>query len=264
MAAVASLAVAALGSLTWGPLLLANALTSPQVPWSIPLEAIALVVIWLYLNGRWWPRSTSVARHDLLRARVVPLSVVLWAALVGGLALVALAGLWIVMVELTASGGNPTLPGADQYPAVLVAMAIAMGSLVSPITEEAAFRGYGQVLLERSFRPFTAVALSSTFFALYHGPTQGFAPSKLFFYFVVGVVFGAIAWRTNSVLPALPVHVAGDLVFFTRIWPQDATRPLVWRDGADMVFWLNVAQVIVFGTLAVVAFSRLWTAHHHG
>ena len=164
-----------------------------------------------------------------------------------------------ILVELTATGGNPTLPGGNQYPAVLVATAVIMGSLVSPISEEAAFRGYGQVPLERTFRPITAVALSSAFFALYHGPTQGFAPSKLFFYFVVGVVFGAIACRTNSVLPALPVHVVGDLVFFTLIWPRDSTRPLVWREGADLVFWLNVAQVIVFGTLAFVAFSRLWT-----
>jgi len=150
-----------------------------------------------------------------------------------------------------------TLPSAAAYPALLVGLAIAMGSLVSPLTEEAAFRGYGQVLLERRFKPVVAVALSSLFFALYHGPTQGFAPSKVLFYFIVGVVFGTTAFMTRSVLPAIPVHIAGDLLFFTQIWPHDAARPLVWTHGADGMFWLHCAQAIVFGALAVVAFRRL-------
>lgn len=257
LAAIASLAVAALGSLTWAPLLVANVVLSPRIPWSIPAEATALLLIWLYLDGRGWPRRTSEARHSLLRARVVPPRLFGWAVISGGLALVALAGLWVVLVRLTGAGGNPTLPSADRYPALLVGLAIIMGSLVSPLSEEAAFRGYGQVLLERSFRPALAVGLSSLFFALYHGPTQGFAPSKLLFYFLVGVVFGTTAFLTSSVLPAIPVHIAGDLVFFTLIWPNDADRPLVWTHGTDAAFWLNGAQALVFGILAVLAFLQL-------
>jgi membrane protease YdiL (CAAX protease family) len=187
-----------------------------------------------------------------------------WATIAGGLSLAALAGLWIVLVQLTGAGGNPTLPSTSRYPALIVALAIAMGSLVSPLTEEAAFRGYGQVLLERWFRPVVAVALSSLFFALYHGPTQGFAPSKILFYFTVGAVFGTIALLTRSVLPAIPVHIAGDLLFFTLIWPHDAARPLVWTHGADAVFWLHCVQAAVFGALALAAFGRLRRAGGSG
>jgi membrane protease YdiL (CAAX protease family) len=257
LAALVSLAVAALGSLTWGPLLVANLALSPRIPWSVPAEAAALLLIWLYLGGRGRPRRTSAARRELLRARVVAPRAFAWAAIAGGLSLAALAGLWIVLVELTGAGGNPTLPSTDRYPALFLALVIAMGSLVSPLTEEAAFRGYGQVLLERRFRPVVAVALSSLFFALYHGPTQGFAPSKILFYFTVGAVFGTTALLTRSVLPAIPVHIAGDVLFFTLIWPHDATRPLVWTHGADAIFWLHCAQVAVFGALAFAAFTRL-------
>jgi membrane protease YdiL (CAAX protease family) len=257
LAALASLAVAALGSLTWGPLLVANLVLSPRIPWSVPAEAVALLLIWLYLGGRGWPGRTSAARRELLRARVVAPRAFAWAAIAGGLSLAALAGLWIVLVQLTGAGGNSTLPSTGRYPVLLVALVIAMGSLVSPLTEEAAFRGYGQVLLERRFRPVVAVVLSSLFFALYHGPTQGFAPSKILFYFTVGVVFGAIAYATRSILPAIPVHIAGDLLFFTLIWPHDATRPLVWARGVDAAFWLHCAQVAVFGALALAAFRRL-------
>ncbi len=48
LAAIISLSVAALGSLTWGPLLVANTALSPQLPWSVPAEAIVLLLIWLY------------------------------------------------------------------------------------------------------------------------------------------------------------------------------------------------------------------------
>jgi hypothetical protein len=132
-----------------------------------------------------------------------------------------------------------------------------MGSLVSSLSEEFAFRGYAQVTLERAFGGVVAVAISSLFFTLYHGPTQGFAWSKLLFYFLVGVVFGTIAFLTTSTLPAWPVHLAGDLTFFFIIWPNDATRRFVWRDGADTAFWLYAVLAVVFTALAVLAFLRL-------
>jgi membrane protease YdiL (CAAX protease family) len=257
VAGLASFGVAALGTITWGPLILLNMKLAPAVPWSVPVEGLALALIWAWLSGRWRPVRWAPARRQLLRSRMVSPAAFAWAAAAGGLSLVALAGLWIVLVRMTGAGGNPTLPTTAVYPAVVVAALIVMASLVSPLTEEAAFRGYGQVLLERRFPPVAAVALSSLFFTLYHGPTQGFQPSKLAFYFTVGVVFGTIAYLTGSVLPAIPVHIAGDLLFFTAIWPHDAGRALIWTHGADPGFWLNVAQLLVFAGLALLAFRRL-------
>jgi membrane protease YdiL (CAAX protease family) len=254
---ILALLVAGFGSVVWGALLVGNLMTRPAIPWAVPAMAVVLWLMWQYLDGRWWPRGTSAARHRLLRARRVPGRVFAWALVAGGLSLVALVGLWIVLVELTKVGGNPTIPNASAYPQLTVALALIMGSLVSPLTEEAAFRGYCQVTLERTFRGVTAIAISSVFFALWHGPTQGFLWPKLLFYFLVGVVFGAAAYLTNSVLPAIPVHIAGDLTFFFLVWPHDATRPFVWRDGADAWFWISVAQVVIFAALAALAFRRL-------
>jgi membrane protease YdiL (CAAX protease family) len=257
VAALACLGVASLGTVTWGPLVAANLRLTPAVPWALPAECLALALIWAWLGGRWRPSRWANARRSLLRSRVVSRAAFGWAAVAGGLSLVALAGLWIVLERMTGAGGNPTLPSAAVYPAITIAAVIVGASLVSPLTEEAAFRGYGQVLLERRFPPVAAVALSSLLFTLYHGPTQGFQPSKIAFYFIVGVVFGTIAYLTGSVLPAIPVHIAGDLLFFTSIWPYDAGRTLVWAHGADPGFWLNVAQTLVFAGLAIVAFRRL-------
>lgn len=256
-AAILALLVAGAASVVWGGLLITNLATSPEVPWAVVVMAVALWLLWRYLGGSWWPRSTSSQRHALLRWRLVPRRVLGWALLAGALSLLALVGLWIVLVELTHVGGNPTIPGAATTPAVTLALALVMGSLVSSLTEEFAFRGYAQVTLERAFGGVAAVAISSFFFMLYHGPTQGFAWSKLLFYFLVGGAFGTIAFLTNSTVPAWPAHLAGDLTFFFLIWPNDATRRFVWRDGADTAFWLYLALAVVFMTLAVLTFVQL-------
>ena len=136
-------------------------------------------------------------------------------------------------------------------------LGLVMGSLVSPLTEEAAFRGYAQSIMERVFPPGIAVVVPSILFALWHGPTQGFLWPKLLFYFVVGLAFGTTAFLTKSVLPAIPAHILGDLTFFFLIWPYDAARPLVWRDGANVWFWLFLVQTILFTVLALISFKHL-------
>jgi len=142
------------------------------------------------------------------------------------------------------------------YPLLTTVLVIAMASLVSPITEEAAFRGYCQVILERQFTAPIAVLISSALFAAAH-VVHGFLWPKLLVYFLVGVVFGVMAYVANSTVPAIPVHIIGDLTFFTLVWPYDATRQLVWEGGADRWFWIHVAQAIIFTALAIPAFVRL-------
>ena len=245
------------GTGVWTILISANLATSPAIPWSVALMAIILWLIWQYLDGKWWPHSTSQIRHSYLRAKPVSRTSFGWAFLAGLSSLVALAGYWIVLVELVGVGGNPTIPNYSQYPRLTVVLGLLMGSLVSPITEEAAFRGYGQVILERVFPAGIAITMSAILFSLWHGPTQGFFWSKLLFYFVVGVDFGTIAYLTRSSLPAIPVHILGDLTFFFLIWPYDASRSLVLKDGLNLWFGVFIAQAIIFTVLAILAFIQL-------
>jgi len=239
----------------WGALLICNLKTSPSIPWAVPAMAVVLWVIWQYLGGKWWPRTTSEKRRDYLRANRVPGEVMVWAFVAGLLAIVALAGYWIVLFQLVRTPPN-ALADFSQYPALMTVLAIGMASLVSPITEEAAFRGYCQVILEREYAEPVAVLISSIFFALAH-LTQGFFWTKLLVYFLVGIVFGVIAYLTQSTLPALPVHIAGDLMFFILVWPHDSNRPLIWDSGANRWFWIHSGQAILFTVLSVPAFLRL-------
>jgi len=244
------------GAGVWAALVAANLSSSPAVPWAVPAMALVLWLMWQYLGGKGWPRSTSQARRLYLRANRVPAPVFGWAALAGTLSVVAFAGLWIVMFRLIKIPGN-ALPDFSRYPLLTIVLMILMGSVAAPLIEEPAFRGYCQVILERRFSGPVAVLISSALFALAHGPTQGFLWPKLLFYFLVGVVFGATAYLTNSILPAIPGHMIGLMIFFTLVWPHDAARRLVWDGGPDTWFWLHVTQSIAFAALAVWAFVRL-------
>ena len=148
------------------------------------------------------------------------------------------------------------LDDSSKYPWLTVVLVVGMSSLVSPIVEEIAFRGYCQQILERRFSGAMAVLLSSLLFMLAHANYGWYWP-KLSVYFLAGVVFGAIGRLTNSILTSLPVHILGDLTFFILIWPRDSARVLVTAGGADKWFWMHVAQAIVFGALALLAFWRL-------
>jgi membrane protease YdiL (CAAX protease family) len=214
----------------WSALLVTNLRSSPAVPWSVPAMALMLWLMWGYLGGKGWPPSTSDARRHHLRANRRSARTYLWSFAAGILSMVALAGYWIVLFRLVKMPPN-ALPDVSSYPRMTVALMILMGSLVAPFTEEAGFRGYFQVALEREFRGSVAVAVSSLVFAFAHF-AHGILWPKLLVYFLVGIAFGATAYLTNSTLPAILPHMIGDLTFFTLVWPNDAARPLVLDSGA--------------------------------
>lgn len=253
--AVLALLILGFGQGVWGVLLVANLKTTPTIPWAVPVMALVLRLMWQYLGGKWWPRSTSEARRSYLRANRVSGPVLACALLAGMLSIVALAGYWVVLFQLVKMPAN-VLDNFSGHPLLTTVLVIVMASLVSPITEEAAFRGYCQVILEREFTAPIAVLISSVFFTAPH-VVHGFLWPKLLVYFLVGVVFGVIAYLANSTVPAIPVHIIGDLTFFTLVWPYDAARRLVWEGGADRWFWIHAAQAIIFTALAIPAFVRL-------
>lgn len=252
-----------LAGAVWAALAYANLKTTPSIPWCLPAIAAALWLMWRYLGGRGRPRSTSASRRRLLRANPVTRQALTWSLIAGILAIVALAGYWIVLFSLVRLPPNPLVPQNFVSSPVMIAAFILGASLVAPIAEESAVRGYLQSSLEREFRPATAVLLSSVVFALAH-VTQGVMWPKLFLYLLVGVTFGTMAYLNDSILPVIPVHFLADVTFFVLIWPHDAGRTLVSQSGAGLWFWVHVAQAVGFTCLAIVAFRRLArvTAEH--
>jgi hypothetical protein len=171
--------------------------------------------------------------------------------------MIALTGVWILAAQIIRMPGN-VLPPMKNVPWPVVALAISMGALISPVCEQAGIWGYGQTLLRREFTAATAIVVSALIFAVApHPPFHVPLPFKIAFFALTGLIFSVLAELTDSILPGLAVHVLGLLAFFTLIWPNDPARRLISDGGADLWFYARVAQVIVFALLAVVVFSRL-------
>ncbi len=255
IAAVIALAITAYGQGLWGVLVYANLNTRPAIPWAPALMVPMLAVMVLFLAGV-WPRKGASARRRLIRLGPVSRRAFLWSILAGGCGVAALSGLWIVLASLVKTLPN-LLIDIKGVPVSTLAPILIVSILAAPITEEIAFRGYALGLLERTFTPTTAIVVSSILFALAH-LTQGLYPTKLIVYFLAGLAFALIAWRTGSLLPAMIVHSLADLTFFTLVWPHDGARRLVSEGGAGPWFWIHVGQIAVFGALGCLAFRRLF------
>jgi membrane protease YdiL (CAAX protease family) len=243
-------------SAVWSVLLVTNLQESPEIPWAVAVMALLLWIMWQYAGGRWWPGKTSDARRLYLRARRVSRRVFVWALVAGALSLVALTGVWIVLFQTGLMRGN-ALPAYSRYPMLTVAPVLVMASLVGAFVEEAGFRGYVQVMLEREFSAPVAIAIAVLAIAPGHGLTQGFAWPTLLFYFLVDAMLGVIAYLCKSVWPGVVVHAVGLLVFFTLVWPFDSKRLLGGQSVTDIWFWIHVAQAASCSVLATMALRRL-------
>ncbi len=255
-AAILGIFIALFGQGVWSALIAFNLTTTPAIPWAVPVMAVVLWLIWQYLGGRWWPNRTSDARRLRLRANALPGDVFAWTLLAGALSIVALAGWWLLVSRLARISGG-VLPDMSKYPWLTTVLAVAMGSLISPILEQAGFWGYCQAMLEREFSGPTAIVLTGILFSLLpHPPMHVVLWPKLILFFFTGLTFGAMAYLTKSIVPGLLVHIVGLLAFFTIVFRADAAQT-AGQSGADMWLWIHAAQIIIFGLLAFAAFARL-------
>jgi membrane protease YdiL (CAAX protease family) len=237
------------------------------VPWAILPMSLYLWFFWKYLNGAGWPRTTAEARRTSLRANGLPGDIwglSLFAGMIGLAALLPFAGIMGRLVRLPAESQPINVPPG--MPFVTVFLLLVMASIVAGIVEEAAFRGYMQRPIERQQGPIVAILLTGALFGLAHynhHPASVLA--MLPFYIAVAGVYGGLAYATNSILPGLVLHAAGDVFSLTRLWATGqpewqvsmAPPSLIWETGVDAAFLSYVAVFVVLGAGAVWSYAAL-------
>lgn len=243
--------VMAVVTVPWSVVAVVNLRVSPQVPWAIPATLGYLAAMAWYLNGRGWPASTTETRRRHFRARLPGPTRTAWALLAGSLAIVSL---WLIFAATGRLASQPA-PGREAAvaPQVLLAFVI-VGSLVTAMGEEAGIRGFMQAPLERRFGPYVAIAISTIAFVLIH-LTRGAAAllSNGLFYLAAGVVYGLLAYLTQSILPSLLLHFLGDIVTF-------ALRSSLLRlSGPHTVLEItfSVLGAVIMAGLSIAAFRAL-------
>lgn len=188
-------------------------------------EATLIIPTGCYL----WKKGYSL--QNLFRIRRVSWHILLVSILVG-----LATGVLNNAMDLVVHSSFPMPKNLEQrlghwlYPDATNALFTQIVGLIAgaAICEELFFRGFIQTALERWHRPLNAIGIASVLFALAHF-NPWWVPSILF----AGVIFGLLAYTTDSVLPGILAHAVnnGFTLFIIRLEPDGLStiseRPIV-------------------------------------
>ena len=220
--------------------------------WAIIVMAGILWIYVKYFSGSWGPQSTVLFRKTNFRNTQLSKSQWKWGLISAGLyVLIFQSGLMVTFrfIEYPADVFKSEY-SFDSMPLGVAWVGLIMASLVAGICEETGFRGYMQVPLEKKYGPKVAIGIVSFVFVLVH-LHQAWAWPILIQIFAAGALFGILAYRTGSLIPAIIAHVVMDIFNFSYWWSdvlgKFEERPIA-ETGIDQHFilWFLVLVVSIF------------------
>jgi membrane protease YdiL (CAAX protease family) len=116
--------------------------------------------------------------------------------------------------------------------------------------------------IERRYGLFVAILITGTMFAVAH---MDFTLILWPYYVDVAAIYGVVACRTNSILPAVVLHTSGNIYSNLDLWlhgqaewqaSSSATR-LIWETGTDASFWRSVVALLFVAAATIWAYSQL-------
>jgi membrane protease YdiL (CAAX protease family) len=151
------------------------------------------------------------------------------------------------------------MPDLSRYSFLTVLCILLAAAVEAGVVEEAAFRGYMQAPIERRYGPRVAIVIVSVVFGFVHLANGYHELTWLLPYAIFGSILGTLAYLTNSILPGVVLHAAGDAVRFLLVWrlgpnPQES---LIWQSGLDISFCVGLAVAVAFGLAAIWAYRKL-------
>ena len=117
----------------------------------------------------------------------------------------------------------------------------------------------------------TAILVNGVLFGLLHFPNHSGAVLPMVPYYVaVAAVYSSVTWAADSILPAVALHVGGDIWSLVRLWAtgraeyqrSGAAPALVWDIGFDASFLTALGQFMAFAVGAFVL-CRWLRRHAH-
>jgi membrane protease YdiL (CAAX protease family) len=164
-----------------------------------------------------------------------------WRFVAGGV----LIGLGIWQVDTLLHAIIPGYPATSSVPAIYLSstpVIMLLGlTLAAPIAEELCFRGLLLPILLRRFKPTTAVVLQALAFGVVH-----VYPLQILSATLAGLVLGALALRTRSLIPGMIVHAANNAIVFALIMsPSFDYTTVAWIAGPIAAMAAGVALVAI-------------------
>ena len=227
-------------------------------PWSFFVMISVFWLYWKYFSGSWGPKSTVEARKFSFRSVNLSTSVWKW-GLVAALLLVVIvqSGLILTFRIIDFPAETFTTFDYDPYPLWFIVVFIIMAALEAGIFEEVGFRGYMQAPLEKRYGPKVGITIVSIMFVVLH-LHQVWAPPVLIHLFVIGVLFGILAYTSGSLIPGIIGHTIIDIFSWSYWWSGVAEKfemRTIFEIGVDLHF---ILWLIILG-ISTILF--LWAVH---
>ena len=119
--------------------------------------------------------------------------------------------------------------------------------LISPVLEEALFRGIIFAGLSRNYRLPTAILASSLLFTLYHlNPAQFMGP------LLGGILFAAAYHRSNSLFPSIMGHFLNNLIWFLSTAYHFSVSSIVGTSAASIAIRVVIGLVMFAASVALL------------
>jgi len=117
---------------------------------------------------------------------------------------------------------------------------ILAGVVFAALAEEMLFRGLLQHTLEHFRDPAMAIVSSAVFFALVH-----FNPWTSIQILLLGLVFGYVTWKSQSIFPAILLHALNNLLSLLMLNADEGSLDWYARGGHVNWLWLVVGAVLL-------------------
>ncbi len=251
-ATVVALLVLNLGQAPAMLALFSNLRVAPGWPLFLPLTVAWLFVLWKYLNGSWWPRSTADQRRQDLRATALSGTVWRWSLIAGGLGMVSVMSLALFTGRIADLPDQAYEAPFDltRYPWWTVLSFFLAIAITAGVVEEAAFRGYMLSQVERRHGWIVAIVLVAGLFYAAHLSHAYATVAFLPFFAAYSLLHCALVFLTRSILPSVVLHTLGDLAILPI---QYGVVPLPFGPS----YQPYLACTLLFGLAAAPAFLRL-------
>jgi membrane protease YdiL (CAAX protease family) len=249
--------ISTIGVISWS--LLA---TFIPMPWSFILMIALLWFYIKYFSGSWNPKNTKLFRKQNFRKP--KLSFNAWLLSIVGIILIVLieqSGLVVTfrLMEFPAERFSQEYSFLENVPTWAAWLVVIMISAVAGICEEIGFRGYMQVPIEKKYGPVMAISIVSIIFVIVHLHQAWSGPiiSQIFF---ISVLFGSIAYYSNSLIPGIIAHFIMDICNFSFWWTKlghQFDKKTIFETGIDYHFISWIGTFLISIGLFIYVMSRL-------
>lgn len=217
-------------------------------PWSFLIMIAIFWLYWRFFSGQTRPVRAIEIRKKYFRKIKLTQNVWKWSLVAAVLLVVIIQSALILTFRLIDFPEETFTIGIHygDYPLWAVIIFIIMAALEAGIFEEVGYRGYMQTPLEQRYGPTIGIMIVAFMFVILH-LHQVWAAPVLFHLFVFGILWGILAYSSNSLLPGIISHTIVDIFSFSYWWSglaEEYAVRTIFEIGIDIsfIFW-----VIIFG-----------------